>query len=347
MERLRFRTWNLNENGDLVIGISAIMNYEAMNMINLKDKKILVTGGGGFLGTHVVQKLKARGVPEGHIRVPRAEASDLRKFEACEEAVRGMDMVIHLAGVTGDAEFHRAHPAQIFYDNLSMGIQLMEAARRAGIEKFLVAGSATEYPENAPLPFREENLWIGPFAKLHAPYTVVKKMLGVQTEAYRAQYGFNGIHLLFTNMYGPGKEAVRGFVITNIIRRIMDAQQAGADFIEVWGTGKAMRDFLYVEDAAEGVLLAAEHYDKSDPVNLGSGWEISIRELADTVSTLMEFKGEIRWDRAMPDGQLRRILDTTRAEREFGFRAETSFKEGLRKTIEWQRANPGALSPQS
>lgn len=308
-------------------------------MSNFKDKKVLVTGGNGFLGTHVVQKLKERGVPETNILAPHVHEADLRHMDACEEAVRGMDVVLHLAGVTGDAEFHRAHPAQVFYDNLSMGIQLMEAARRAGTEKFLAVGSATEYPENAPLPFREENLWIGPFAKLHAPYTVVKKMLGVQVEAYRAQYGFNGIHLLLTNMYGPGKEAVRGFVITNIIRNIIEAQKMGANFIDVWGTGNAMRDFLYVEDAAEGVILAAEKYDKSEPVNLGSGWEVSIRELAETIAGLMDFKGEIRWDTTKPDGQMRRILDTARAEREFGFRAETPFQDGLKKTIEWQRQN--------
>ena len=308
-------------------------------MIDLRDKKILVTGGAGFLGTRVVKCLIARGVPEKNITVPRVEETDLREYAACEQAVRGIDIVIHLAGVTGDAEFHRAHPAQIFYDNLSMGVQLMEASRQAGVKKFIAAGSITEYPESAPLPYREENLWIGPFEHLHAPYTVVKKMLGVQAEAYRAQYGFNAVHFLLTNMYGPGKEAVRGFVITNIIRRIIEAQKNGASSIELWGTGNATRDFIYMEDAAEGVVLAAEKYDKSDPVNLGSGWEISIRELAGTIAELMDFKGEIKWDATKPDGQLRRALDTTRAEREFGFRAETPFKDGLMKTIEWQRNN--------
>jgi len=308
-------------------------------MIDLRNKRILVTGGAGFLGSHVVEVLKRRGVPEAVINAPRREECDLRLKENCERSVAGKDVVIHLAGITGDAEFHRAHPGEIFYDNLIIGVELMEAARQAGVEKFITAGSVTEYPENSPLPFREENLWMGAPAALHAPYTVAKKMLLVQAQAYRAEYGFNAVHLLLTNMYGPGKEAVRGFVVTNIIQRILEAERTGQNTIELWGTGRPTRDFIYVEDAAEGILCALERYDKSEPVNLGSGWEISIRELAELTARLMNFKGEIRWDSDKPDGAMRRMMDTSRAEREFGFRATTPSEEGLKKTIEWQRAH--------
>jgi len=306
--------------------------------MNLKDKKILVTGGGGFLGSHLVQRLLGRGVSRELIIVPRAGDCDLRIRENCESIVQGVDVVIHAAGTTGNTEFHRDHPAEIFYDNLTMGVELMEAARVAGVEKFVTIGSATEYPENAPLPFREENLWIGFPEPLHAPYTIAKKMLLVQAQAYRAQYGFNAIHLLLTNMYGPGNEAKGGFVITNMINRMLAAKDTGQAVVEAWGTGVPTRDFLYVEDAAEGIVLAAEKYDKPDPVNLGSGWEISIKELTETISHLTGFGGEIRWDVSKPDGQMRRMLDTRKAERELGFRAGTSFEDGLRKTVEWHKS---------
>ncbi len=305
-------------------------------MIELKDKKILVTGGAGFLGTHVVDALRARGVPEKNIMVPRRETHDLRSAEACREVTRGVDVVIHLAGITGDGQFHREHPAEIFFDNLTMGVELMEAARANGVKRFVTAGSITEYPERAPLPYREEDIWAGPVEELHEAYSVAKTMLLVQAQAYRAQYGFDAVHLLMTNMYGPGKEAVRGFVITNIIRRMLEAKRDKASSITLWGSGTPTRDFIFVKDAAEAFVLAAESYSKPEPVNIGSGWEISIRELAETIAKLMGFRGEVTWDKTKPDGQMRRILDPGRAEREFGFRARTALEDGLRETVAYQ-----------
>jgi GDP-L-fucose synthase len=305
-------------------------------MLELHDKKILVTGGTGFLGTHVVRALKDRGVLEKNIIVPARETHDLRTAEACREVTKGADVVIHLAGITGDGQFHREHPAEIFHDNLTMGVELMEAARANGVKKFVTAGSITEYPVAAPLPFREEDIWAGSVEELHEAYSVAKTMLLVQAQAYRAQYGFDAVHLLLTNMYGPGKEAVRGFVITNIIRRILEAKRDKALDITLWGTGAPTRDFIFVKDAAEAFVAAAERYDKPEPVNVGSGWEISIKELAETIARLMDWKGDIKWDISKPDGQMRRILDPGHAEREFGFRARTSFEEGLKETIAWQ-----------
>lgn len=308
-------------------------------MTDLKDKKIVVTGGAGFLGTHVVQTLKARGAPEKNIVVPTHETHDLRNAAACREVTKGVDVVIHLAGITGDGQFHREHPAEIFHDNLVMGAELMEAARQNGVKKFVTAGSITEYPERAPLPYREEDIWAGPVEELHEAYSVAKTMLLVQAQAYRAQYGFDAVHLLMTNMYGPGKEAVRGFVITNIIRRILEAKKSGTSSITLWGTGTPTRDFIFVKDAAEAFVLAAEKYDKPEPVNIGSGWELSIKELAETIAKLMDFRGEVQWDTTKPDGQMRRILDPQRAEREFGFRAKTALEDGLRETIAWQETH--------
>ncbi len=304
-------------------------------MLDLRDKKILVSGGSGFLGTHVVQALKDRGAPEKNIVVPTRETHDLRNASACREVTKGVDVVIHLAGITGDGQFHREHPAEIFHDNLVMGVELMEAARQNGVKKFVTAGSITEYPARAPMPFREEDIWAGPVEELHEAYSVAKTMLLVQAQAYRAQYGFDAVHLLMTNMYGPGKEAVRGFVITNIIRKILEAKRDGASSITLWGTGSPTRDFVFVKDAAEAFVSAAERYSKPEPVNIGSGWEISIRELAETIAKLMDFRGEVQWDSMKPDGQMRRILDPGRAEREFGFRATTSLENGLRETIAW------------
>jgi GDP-L-fucose synthase len=303
--------------------------------MGLKEKKILVTGGGGFLGPHVIRRLEECGVPEKNIFAPRSKDLDLRLLENCRQAVADRDIVIHLAGVTGGIEFHRQNPASIFYNNLMMGVQIMEAAREAGIGKFVTIGSATEYPEHAPLPFKEEDLWRGFPEPLHAPYTIAKKMLLVQAQAYRRQYGFNAIHLLMTNMYGPGDKLNSSFVIPSLIRRIWQAKQKRQSFIEIWGTGNPTRDFLYVEDAALGIVLAAEKYDKPDPVNLGSGWEISIKELAELIIYLMDFRGEIRFDTSKPDGQMRRMMDISRAENEFNFKALTDFEGGLKKTISW------------
>ncbi len=303
--------------------------------MDLKDKKILVTGGAGFLGSRIVEKLIERGVAREYISVPRSRDFDLRSAEACARAVLGQDIVIHAAATTGGIVFHEEHPAKVFYDNLMMGVELMEASRKAGVEKFVTIGSATEYPENAPIPYAEENLWLGITEPIHIPYTIAKKMLLVQGTAYRAQYGFNAIHLLLTNMYGPGEKLEREYVIPSVIKRIWKAMQEGKEVIEVWGTGRPTRDFLYVDDAAEAVVLALEKYDKPEPVNIGSGFEVSIAELAHMIAEIMGFTGKIFWNTEKPDGQMRRVLDTRRAEREFGFRARTDFKTGLTATVEW------------
>ena len=305
--------------------------------MNLANKKILVAGGNGFLGPYVIQKLIDHGAQKENMYAPRGEACDLRVLENCEKAVAGRELALNLAGTTGNAQFHRDHPAEIFYDNLMIGIQLMEAARRAGVQKFISIGSATEYPENALLPYTEENLWLGFPAPTHAPYSIAKKMTLVQAQAYRAEYGFNGLHVILTNMYGSGEPFGREYVIPTLIRKMLAAAAENAPYVELWGTVNATRDFIYVDDAAEGIVLAAEKYDKSDPVNIASGWEISIKELADIIAEFTGFAGEVRWDASKPDGQMRRVLDTTRAEKEFGFRARTDFKTGLQATVEWYR----------
>lgn len=302
--------------------------------MNLADKKILVTGGAGFFGGHVLKKLRERGVPETQIFAPRLAEMDLRARGNCERAVKGIDVVIHLAGLSRGIDFHQKKPAEIFYDNLVMGVELMEAARKAGVQKFVTIGSAKEYPVAAPIPFREENIWEGLPGQSHLSYAIAKKMLLVQAQAYRKQYGFHAIHMLLTSMYGPG-EYKDGGPIPAIITRVAEAKQSGADHIAVWGTGKPTRDFLYVEDAAEGILLAAERYDKPEPVNLGSGREISVKEIAETIMRLMDFKAEIRFDISKSDGQMRSILDTSRAEEEFGFKAVTPFEEGVKKSIQY------------
>ncbi len=305
--------------------------------MDLKHKRILVTGGAGFLGSHVVECLIARGVPEENIFVPRKANFDFMKWEDCMRATKGQDVVIHLAAVVGGIGANREHPGKFFYDNLMMGAQLMEAARRAGVEKFIAVGTICAYPKFTPTPFKEENLWDGYPEETNAPYGLAKKMLLVQAQAYRAEYGFNAIYLLPVNLYGPRDnfDPKNSHVIPALIRKVADAKKTGASYIEAWGTGKPTREFLYVEDAAEGIVLAAENYDKPDPVNLGSGVEISIKDLTETVARLMDYRGEIRWDSTKPDGQPRRMLDVSRAEREFGFRAKTNFEEGLKKMIEW------------
>lgn len=306
-------------------------------MIDLKNKKILVTGGNGFLGSFVVEKLLARGVPRGHIFTPHAEELDLVKWENCKSAVEGQDVVIHLAAKVGGIGFNREKPGELFYDNAMMGVQMIEAARQAGVEKFVAVGTICAYPKNPPVPFKEENLWDGYPEETNAPYGLAKKMMLVQSQAYRAQYGFNSIYLLPTNLYGPRDnfDPKSSHVIPALIRKVDEAMREGRDYIEVWGTGKATREFLYVGDAAHGILLATERYDKSEPVNLGSGREISIKDTIETICRLMGFEGEIRWDTSKPDGQPRRQLDVSRAKEEFGFEAETDFEEGLRNTIEW------------
>ncbi|MDO8663922.1 MAG: GDP-L-fucose synthase [Candidatus Wildermuthbacteria bacterium] len=305
--------------------------------MSLKNKKILITGGAGFLGSFVVQKLLARGVPKKNIFIPRSKELDLRKWENCVKTVKGQDVVIHLAGKVGGIGFNKERPGELFYDNLMMGVQLMEAARVYETEKFVAIGTVCAYPKNTPVPFSELSLWNGYPEETNAPYGLAKKMLLVQAQAYRQQYGFNAIYLLPVNLYGPHDhfEPEKSHVIPALIKKVADAKKERRDFIEVWGTGSASREFLYVEDAAEGIVLATEKYDKPEPVNLGAGREISIKKLTETICRLMDFRGEIRWDPSRPDGQPQRCLDTSLAEKEFGFKATTPFEDGLKKTISW------------
>lgn len=305
--------------------------------MNLSDKKVLVTGGAGFLGKKVVDTLIAHGAKKENISTPRAAEFDLVKRENCEAVVKGQDVVVHLAAVVGGIGANREHPGEFFYENLMMGVQLIEAARLAGVKKFVAIGTVCAYPKFTPVPFKEDDLWIGYPEETNAPYGLAKKMLLVQSQAYRQEYGFNSIYLLPVNLYGPGDnfDPKSSHVIPALIKKVADAKKANAPYIEAWGTGKASREFLYVDDAAEGIVLATEKYDKPDPVNLGAGKEITIKDLTETICRSMDYKGEIRWDASKPDGQPRRMLDTRRAEKEFGFKAKIDFEEGLKRTIAW------------
>ncbi|HRX34484.1 MAG TPA: GDP-L-fucose synthase [Methanoregulaceae archaeon] len=302
-----------------------------------KDKTFLVTGGAGFLGSHLIEQMKEKGVVHENIRVTRSKTTDLRIWEHCVDAVQEIDVVIHLAAKVGGIGYNRENPATLFYDNAMMGIQLMEAARRAGVEKFVQVGTVCAYPKYTPVPFREEDLWNGYPEETNAPYGVAKKILLVQAQAYREQYGFNAIYLLPVNLYGPRDnfDPESSHVIPALIRKFVEAKKLGLDTVEVWGTGSASREFLYVDDAARGIVLATERYNKPDPVNLGSGMEITIRDLVALIGELTGFDGEIVWDITKPDGQPRRCLDVSRARKEFGFEAEMGFREGLKRTIEW------------
>lgn len=308
-----------------------------------KHKKVLVTGGSGFLGSHLVNLLKELDPKE--VFTPRSFQYDLRNLDACKEIVADKDIIIHLAGIVGGIGFNLTNPATIFYDNLIMGIQLMEQARLAGVKKFVAIGTICAYPKFTPIPFKEEDLWNGYPEGTNAPYGLAKKMLLVQTQAYRKQYNFNAIYLLPVNLYGPGDnfDLQSAHVIPSLIRKVDNVLVQGENQITVWGTGRPTREFLYVEDATKGILLATQAYDKPDPVNLGSGMEVSIRELAEKICGIMGFRGEIVFDSSKPDGQPRRRLDVTKAKREFGFSATTSFDKGLKKIIEWYRNNKDKL----
>lgn len=307
-----------------------------------EDKKILVTGGAGFLGSFILDKLiNEKKANPNSIRIPRSTNTDLRKWENCVNVVKDVDVVIHLAARVGGIGFNKKYPATLFFDNAIMGIQLMEAARQEGVRKFVAIGTVCAYPKFTPVPFKEENLWDGYPEETNAPYGIAKKMLLVQAQAYREQYGFNAIYLLPVNLYGPRDNfhPEHSHVIPALIRKILEAKESGEDCITLWGTGKPTREFLYVEDAAEGIILATEKYSKSGPVNLGSGCEISIKDLADLLSELAGFDGKIEWDVTKPDGQPRRRLDVSKAEKEFGFKSKIDLREGLKRTIDWYKAN--------
>ena len=319
------------------------------------NKRITVTGGSGFLGSFVVEKLKERGCKD--IFVPRSKDYELVEYEACKRLYKDAkpDIVIHLAARVGGIGANRLNPGKFFYDNLMMGVQMMEIGRQVGIEKFVAVGTICAYPKFTPVPFKEEDLWNGYPEETNAPYGLAKKILLVQAQAYKQQYGFNAIYLLPVNLYGPRDnfDLESSHVIPAIIRKCVEARRSQVEVkakvetanpqpeysLTVWGTGSPTREFLYVEDAAEGIVLATEKYNKPDPVNLGSGFEISIKDLVGLIARLTGFGGKIIWDVSKPDGQPRRKLDTSKAEKEFGFKAKTPFEEGLQKAIDWYIKN--------
>ena len=306
-----------------------------------QTKRVCVTGGAGFLGKVVVRKLQERGVKD--VFIPAIENYDLVKLEDIDRMLKdaNADLIIHLAAQVGGIGANREHPAEFFYNNLMMGVQLMHRAWETGVEKFVAIGTICAYPKFTPVPFNEANLWDGYPEETNAPYGLAKKMLLVQAQSYRQQYDYNAIFLLPVNLYGPGDNfnPKSSHVIPALIRKCIEANEAGLEEIEVWGDGSPTREFLYVEDAAEGILLAAEKYNGSEPVNLGSGFEISIKDLVEMVADLTGYKGSLIWDESKPNGQPRRALDVNRARNYFGFQAKMDFREGLKKTIEWYRAN--------
>ena len=305
----------------------------------MKNKRITITGGKGFLGSHLISKLKEKGYK--YLYIAGTPEYDLVKLEDIQRMYDDSkpDIVIHLAAKVGGIGFNQENPATLFYENLMMGSQLLHEGYLRNIEKFVAIGTICAYPKFTPVPFKEEDLWDGYPEETNAPYGLAKKMMLVQSQAYRKQYGFNSIFLLPVNLYGPGDnfDPRSSHVIPALIKKCVDALSNNEPQITIWGTGKATREFFYVEDAAEAIILAMERYDKSDPVNIGAGFEISIKELARLIVELSGFKGSIIWDESKPDGQPRRMLDTTKAFTEFGFKAKTSFEEGLKKTIEWYK----------
>lgn len=305
-----------------------------------EDKKILLTGGAGFLGSHILDRLvTTRDVSRDQIKVPRSKDIDLRRLEDCRQVVTDSDIVIHLAAKVGGIGFNQKYPGSLFYDNAIMGLNMIESARQVQVTKFVQVGTVCAYPKFAPVPFKEDDLWNGYPEETNAPYGIAKKSLLVMAQAYRQQYGMNVIYLLPVNLYGPGDnfDPESSHVIPALIRKFVEASERNSKAVNILGTGKASREFLYVDDAAEAIILATEKYNKPEPVNLGTGREISIRDLVTMLARLTGFDGEIAWDASRPDGQPRRMLDTTRAFREFGFHAQTTLEDGLRRTVDWYR----------
>lgn len=309
--------------------------------LDLAGQRILVTGGAGFLGKQVIQQLCEAGAEPEKITISRSRDCDLRQMENCQRAVNQQDIVIHLAAHVGGIGLNREKPAELFYDNLMMGTQLIHAAYEAGVKKFVCVGTICAYPKFTPVPFKEADLWNGYPEETNAPYGIAKKALLVQLQAYRQQYGFDGIYLLPVNLYGPEDnfDPRSSHVIPALIRKVHEAQQRGDRTIPVWGDGSPTREFLYSEDAARGIVMGTQFYRDSEPVNLGTGYEISIKDLITLICKLMDFKGEIVWETDKPNGQPRRCLDTERAKQAFGFTAQIGFEEGLQRTIEWFRQN--------
>lgn len=306
---------------------------------SLQGKTIVVTGGGGFLGSHLVERLRQEKPKE--IIVPRSQRYDLRDAAAAHEVVDDADVVIHLAANVGGIGYNQKNPATLFYDNLLLGVNVFHESWKAGVDKFVAIGTICAYPKFTPVPFKEEDLWNGYPEETNAPYGLAKKMLLVQSQAYRQQYGFNSIFLLPVNMYGPGDNfnPESSHVIPALIRKFIEAKETKSSTVTIWGDGSATREFLYVKDAAEGIALATMRFNDSEPVNLGAGFEISIKDLASLIQELTNYEGEIVWDTTKPNGQPRRKLDTTRAEKEFGFTASTNFRQGLTETIQWYQAH--------
>jgi GDP-L-fucose synthase len=312
-----------------------------MTTLELSNKKILVTGGAGFLGQQVVSQLIAAGASPDRITIPRSKDYDLCVMANCQEVVKNQDIIIHLAAHVGGIGLNQQKPAELFYDNLMMGTQLIHAAYQAQIEKFVCVGTICAYPKFTPVPFKEEDLWNGYPEETNAPYGVAKKALLVQLQAYRQQYGFNGIYVLPVNLYGPADnfDTSSSHVIPALIRKVHEAQQRNDKTLPVWGDGSPSREFIYAADAAQGIVLATTKFDSPEPVNLGTNFEITIRDLIELICELMEFKGEIVWETDKPNGQPRRCLDTQKAKEYFGFEATTTLRDGLKQTIEWYRSN--------
>ncbi|MGH1394785.1 MAG: GDP-L-fucose synthase family protein [Trichormus sp.] len=312
-----------------------------MTALELQNKRILVTGGAGFLGRQVIEQLCKAGADLAKITVPRSRELDLRILENCQRAVDQQDIIIHLAAHVGGIGLNREKPAELFYDNLIMGTQLIHAAYQAGIEKFVCVGTICAYPKFTPVPFKEDDLWNGYPEETNAPYGIAKKALLVQLQSYRQQYNFNGIYLLPVNLYGPEDnfDPRSSHVIPALIHKVYEAQVRGDKQLPVWGDGSPTREFLYSEDAARGIVMGTQLYHESEPVNLGTGSEISIRDLVTLICELMEFDGEIIWETDKPNGQPRRCLDTERAKQAFNFTAQVDFRQGLKNTIDWYRQN--------